>query len=84
MFMEWVVVVVVIVVELWMGRNASNYVAEKTKAGGKESSKEINKTKDRNMPISTRVHAAVKAVGDKIEKHGHDAKASYHKEVVKH
>lgn len=28
--------------------------------------------KDRNMPISTRVHAAVKAVGDKIEKHGHD------------
>ncbi|KAF5873470.1 putative glucose-repressible protein [Botrytis fragariae] len=64
--------------------NASNYVAEKTKAGGKESSKEMNKTKDRNMPISTRVHAAVKAVGDKIEKHGHDAKASYHKEVVKH
>ena len=28
--------------------------------------------KDRNMPISTRVHAAVKAVGDKIEKQGHD------------
>lgn len=25
-------------------RNASNYVAEKTKAGGKESSKEINKS----------------------------------------
>ncbi|KAF7949182.1 hypothetical protein EAE96_008350 [Botrytis aclada] len=67
-------------------KNASNYVAEKTKAGGKESSKEINKSiaMDRNMPISTRVHAAVKAVGDKIEKHGHDAKASYHKEVVKH
>ena len=26
-------------------RNASNYVASKTKAGGKESSKEINKSK---------------------------------------
>ncbi|TEY80447.1 hypothetical protein BOTCAL_0038g00390 [Botryotinia calthae] len=66
--------------------NASSYVVSKTKAGGKESSKEINKSiaKDRNMPISTRVHAAVKAVGDKIEKQGHDAKATYHKEVVKH
>ncbi|TGO45069.1 hypothetical protein BOTNAR_0704g00050 [Botryotinia narcissicola] len=82
--MEWIVVIVVEICLRKLERNASNYVAEKTKAGGKESSKEINKTKDRNMPISTRVHAAVKAVGDKIEKHGHDAKASYHKEVVKH
>ncbi|KAH6894415.1 Grg1 protein [Thelonectria olida] len=66
-------------------KQAFNYVAETVQGATSGISKEANKevAKDSNAPLSTRANAATDALGDKIEQHGHEAKADAHKEIAK-
>merc|ERR1712061_180473 len=66
-------------------KQAANYVSESIQGATSGASKEANKevAKDPNVNVSTRATAAKDAVGDKVEQHGHDAKADVHKEAAK-
>ncbi|KPM36129.1 hypothetical protein AK830_g10432 [Neonectria ditissima] len=66
-------------------KQAVNYVAETVQGAVSSVSKEGNKevAKDSNAPIGTRASAAVDALGDKADQHGHENKAAVHKEIAK-
>ncbi|MCJ1350180.1 MAG: Glucose-repressible protein [Icmadophila ericetorum] len=67
-------------------KKAGEYVSESVQGATSGASKEVNKNiaKDSDASLSSRATAAKDAVGDKVDEHGHNAKATYDKEAVKH
>jgi len=67
-------------------KHAGKYVSSKIQGGGAEASKEANKSvaKDSNVRVSTRLHAAKDAVGDKIDESRHNRNADVQHNAAKH